>query len=195
MLVFMALLLVIAGIPATGHRRRRNHANEHTTTLPGTSLIEADTHCAGQANLQTNQTATSVALASSSFGEEPMQSQHEATFSWLTCVGYVVALTMQQRPSSTPSDCWTLSPLQNHLFRALMQCSVEATSLHATLDEVRRRIQLAGHTAENASALTSSLHRWFVTGSLPSEGGNHVGNLGDDGGQAQMSGTQPGNEG
>ena len=136
-----------------------------------------------------DQGSASATPASSSMEGTPIRLQRDPSFSWLTCIGCVVTLTMQQRPSLTPSDSWVLSSLENQVFRALMICSVEATSLQATLDEVHRRLQLEGHTAEHAAALTGTLHRWFVADSLPGEHRHPGSGVRGDNGHSQVGGS------
>ena len=146
-----------------------------TSTPVPPDLTTAFVPCAGQSSQVSAQGSAAHAHVSGS--------TDSTAFSWTTCLGCVVALTLQQHPSSTPSTDWALTSLQNNVFRALMQCSVAASSLQATLDEVHRRLQLEGCTPEDASILTSTLHRWYVTGALPSESDGHAR---DGGGMARQ---------
>ena len=137
----------------------------HPADMPSQALTACPSATHRPTQICTGDEVASSEPAGASTNADP--APPDVTFSWGTCVSCVVALTMRQHPSPVPSETWALPALQNNVFRVLLQCAVEATSLSATLGEINVRLIGEGLSEEHAAALTSTLRRWYVTTDPP----------------------------
>ena len=88
----------------------------------------------------------------------------ESGFDYGICVGCMVAIVLAQAPTHSPTQCWTLPPLQQSVLRTCAARATEATSAERMTIDITEQLQQVGVLPEMVTALVDGLRRW-LTGS------------------------------